>query len=78
MDNKEREFYLHKHYGIEPFKKVVKSVKPKTNDVYELIYIPNKQRVMFGFYSLCKNHLINKFMVHERKNYKIVLLNKSK
>jgi hypothetical protein len=68
MTPEERRFYIHKHHAID-IKKVVKTKTPK---VYQLIFKLNKQRIMFGNYGLCVNHLKNKILRSEQKNYSII------
>lgn len=69
MNSKEKEFYLHKHYGISKPTNTVNVSKPKEN-VYELSDIRTGQRLIHGEYSLCRWKQ-NQLPSNERKNYVI-------
>lgn len=65
----DKEFYLHKHYGIDVAKQSIP--KPKeTNKVYMLVHNQTKQILIKGLYSLCK-WKYNQLNTFERKSYSI-------
>ena len=67
MNDKDLQFYRHKHFGIEPIS------KPKVKTVakiYQLVHIQSKQRMKHGSYALCQAEL-NKQPHIFRKQYKI-------
>lgn len=66
MDHKLKEFCLHKHFGIEPIKKISKEIK-----IYQLVHLSG-MRMVHGSYALCKSEL-NKQPHCFRKDYKIEL-----
>ena len=51
MDDKERDFYRHKHYGTSP----TPATKPKKEkiDVWQLTFKTTGERIIHGAYSLC-------------------------
>jgi hypothetical protein len=65
-----REFYLHKHYGIDIAQ--TNNVKPKqeNNNVFVLEHNQTKQYLISGNYALCKWKL-NQLTTYEQKFYKI-------
>ncbi len=71
MDNKEKEFYLHKHYVVTP-KANIKPVKPIKNSIkHKLIYLPTKETIKQGNYGLCQSKL-NEIPTNKKHLYKIV------
>lgn len=68
MTNKE--FYLHKHYGIDVTKQSEKPKPKETNKVYMLEHNQTKQILIKGLYSLCK-WKYNQLNTFERKSYSI-------
>lgn len=67
MDKEEKDFYLHKNFGVEPNKPSPKKV---INKVFQLTYIQTNQRIIHGTYALCMWEL-NKQPKTFRKKYKI-------
>lgn len=74
MDNKEKEFYLHKHYGVTPKANIKNNVKvkPVKNSIkHKLIYITTKETIKQGNYGLCQSKL-NEIPSNKKHLYKIV------
>ncbi len=72
MDNKEKEFYLHKHYGVTPKANIVAKPKPIKNSIkHKLIYIATKETIKQGNYGLCQSKL-NEIPINKKHLYKIV------
>lgn len=69
MNDKEKQFYLHKHYAVD-IKPTISKPKNKVS-VWKLVFIQNNQTVIHGEFSLCKWKL-NQILFSERKKYKII------
>ena len=72
MTNKQ--FYIHKHFGIDVTKEVVSKPKEK-NKVYMLVHNQTKQILIKGLYSLCR-WKFNQLNTFERKSYSIKIFEK--
>lgn len=73
MNDKEKEFYLHKHYGVTPKANIKNNVKPKIvkNSIkHKLIYIATKETIKQGNYGLCQSKL-NEIPMNKKHLYKI-------
>jgi hypothetical protein len=72
MDNKEKEFYLHKHYGVTPKANITPKPKIVKNSIkHKLIYIATKETIKQGNYGLCQSRL-NEIPSNKKHLYKIV------